>query len=246
MMPEAFGADVYQTEARVPPPVDTPLPPGRSERKPLGLRPVGEPEPSYEAAFVSGPSIPSVLATLSPEARSAPASLGDVAEALDTAVAIDFDGDGLLRARIGELRREIARLEVENAKLLASVAEVRSKLHEVSFVQERLQIERRGPPGVAGPRGADGPAGMRGERGERGEAGPPEPTIAAWEPRPERFEVVPVFSDGSRGPAIALLSLFQAYDSAVQELDDRDLTEAAQASREAAEDAAEASRWAMR
>jgi hypothetical protein len=241
MMPEAFGADVYQTEARVPPLLDTPLPPGRSKRKPLGLRPVGEPEP---AAFVSGPSIPSVAASLSPEARGAPATLGDIAEALDCAIGIDSDGDSLLRARIGELRSEIARLQVENAKLSASVAEVRSKLHEVSFVQERLQIERRGPPGAAGPRGADGPAGVRGERGERGERGAAAPAIAAWDIRPEAFTVIPTYSDGSRGPPICLLSMFQTYDAAVSDLDDRDIASAAADARRAAEQELEASRWA--
>ena len=43
---------------------------------------------------------------------------------------------------------------------------------------------------------------------------------------------------------MALLSLFQAYDAAVSELEDRDLTEAAAASRAVVEREVEASRWA--
>jgi hypothetical protein len=87
------------------------------------------------------------------------------------------------------------------------------------------------------------PPGVRGERGERGM---PAPMIAAWEPCPERFEIIPVFSTGERGPPIALLSLFQTYDSATSELDDRDIAAAAADAHARAEAELEASRWAMR
>jgi hypothetical protein len=33
-------------------------------------------------------------------------------------------------------------------------------------------------------------------------------------PRPERFEIVPRFSNGESGPPLNLLSLFQAYNNA--------------------------------
>jgi hypothetical protein len=72
--------------------------------------------------------------------------------------------------------------------------------------------------------GSQGPAGSRGE---------PAPTIAAWEPRPERFENVPRFSNGESGPPLNLLSLFQAYNNATSWIEDADLEQAAQASRAA-------------
>jgi hypothetical protein len=59
------------------------------------------------------------------------------------------------------------------------------------------------------------------------------PTIAAWEPRPERFEIVPRFSNGESGPPLNLLSLFQAYNNATSWIEDADLEQAAQASRAA-------------
>jgi hypothetical protein len=72
--------------------------------------------------------------------------------------------------------------------------------------------------------GSQGPAGPRGE---------PAPTIAAWEPRPERFEIVPRFSNSESGPPLNLLSLFQAYNNATSRIEDADLEQAAQASRAA-------------
>jgi hypothetical protein len=72
--------------------------------------------------------------------------------------------------------------------------------------------------------GSQGPAGPRGE---------PAPTIAAWEPRPERFEIVPRFSNGESGRPLNLLSLFQAYNNATSWIEDGDLEQAAQASRAA-------------
>ena len=146
-----------------------------------------------------------------------------------------------------QLKAGLAGLETENARLRAQLAEARSKIAELDFVVERLKVENKGPPGVKGERGRDGHdggPGPRGERGQRGAAGRPAPVITAWEVRPEAFEIVPVFSTGERGPAISLLALFQAYDSATALLEDRDLTEAAQEARALAEREAEASRWA--
>jgi len=37
-----------------------------------------------------------------------------------------------------------------------------------------------------------------------------------WEPRPDRFELVPVYADGSRGVPANLRSLFEAYDAATE------------------------------
>jgi predicted NodU family carbamoyl transferase len=55
---------------------------------------------------------------------------------------------------------------------------------------------------------------------------------------------VPAFSTGERGPAIALLALFQAYDAAVSVIEDREIVAAAQEARTEAERQAEAARWA--
>jgi hypothetical protein len=191
---------------------------------------------------VSG--VPSVAASLSPEARAAPATMADVAEALDTAIGINWDGDTLTRARIGELQGEVSELK-------AALIEARHEVRELKLIQESLRISTRGESGRDGARGVPGRdgrdgVGIAGPRGERGERGLPAPRISAWEAHPERFEIVPVFSTGERGPAIALLGLFQAYDSAVQELEDRDIAGAAADARQAAEAEVEASRWAMR
>jgi hypothetical protein len=59
----------------------------------------------------------------------------------------------------------------------------------------------------------------------------PAPAIAAWEVRPERFEVVPRYSNGEAGPPIALLALFQAFHDATSWLEDADLEQAAQNAR---------------
>jgi hypothetical protein len=189
---------------------------------------------------------PSVAGDLSETARASAATMGDVCEALDAAIATGLDGESALREKIAEARSQIARLELENAQLRASFAELRAKVNELSFVQERLQIDRRGRPGVGGPRGADGPRGEVGQRGEKGEPGRPAPVVVGWETRPDAFEVVPIYSDGERGPPINLLALFQAYHSATEWLEDADLEQAAAASRAEAERQAEASRWASR
>jgi hypothetical protein len=232
-----------RADARVAPKSE--LPPGHpARRKPLGLAPgAGSSAPADEPpAFVS--DVPSVAAGLSEAARARAATMGDVAEALDTAIAIDRDGDELFRAKIGELRNLISDLKGE-------LTEARHEIRELKLIQESLRISTRGESGRDGARGVPGRdgrdgVGAPGPRGERGERGLPAPRISAWEAHPERFEVVPVFSTGERGPAIALLGLFQAYDSAVQELEDRDIASAAADSRQAAEAAAEAARWATR
>jgi hypothetical protein len=58
--------------------------------------------------------------------------------------------------------------------------------------------------GGRGGRGEAGPRGATGERGLSGEAGA---TIAAWRVDAQNYAVVPVMSDGTEGPAIALLTL---------------------------------------
>lgn len=192
-----------------------------------------------DSASGDGPPSASAFADLDDATSNIPATYGMVALALDGAVAITGDA-------VRPLRVKLAGMEVENAQLRGTIAELRAKLSEIDFVVERLKIDRRGPPGVKGERGRDGRDGPpgRGERGERGEKGAPAPVITAWEARPEAFEIVPVFSTGERGPPIALLALFQAYDAATSVLDDRDLATAAVEARDLAEREAEAARWA--
>jgi hypothetical protein len=212
-----------RAEARV---ESTPLPPDHpARRKPLGLEPgAGSSEPIADEPAALAPGAPSVGAGLSAAARASPASMEHVIEAADTAIAIAMDGEAVLKARIGELRGEVSELK-------AALIEARHEVRELKLIQESLRISTRGESGRDGARGVpgrDGQQGPIGPRGERGERGLPAPRISAWEAHPERFEVVPVFSTGERGPAIAL---FQAYDSAVSELEDRDLASAAADSR---------------
>jgi hypothetical protein len=230
-----------RADARVAPKSE--LPPDQpARRKPLGLAPGGgssEPAADEPAALVSG--APSVAAGLSAEALARPATMSDVATALDCAIAVNLDSDGLFRERIGDLRSQVSELK-------AALIEARHEVRELKLIQESLRISTRGESGRDGARGVPGRdgrdgVGIAGPRGERGERGLPAPRISAWEARPERFEVVPVFSAGERGPAIALLSLFQAYDAAVTDIEDRDIASAARASREAVEEEV-ANHWA--
>jgi hypothetical protein len=201
-----------------------PPPNSQQRRKPLGLRPVGD-DVVHEA--------------------DPPASEGFE----DPTVALIVDSNALIVQLIEDQRRFFAN---KLAGLANTISALQNENQALKLILENLRITQRGERGIdvdRGPPGRDGRDGLQGAigpRGERGEQGPPAPRLSAWEAHPERFEVVPVFSTGERGPAISLLALFQAYDSAVQELEDRDLVSAAADSRRAAEDAAEASRWAMR
>jgi hypothetical protein len=232
------------------PPVQSELPPDHPARPPLGLAPApgdddsqsGSSRKPYasigEPAFASG----CVLEGLSEATRQRAATLSDVALALDSAIAIGLDGEGVLHARI-------VKLEIENARDKATIAELRSKVAELDFVSERLRLENRGPIGPKGERGRDGrdgPDGVRGEKGDEGPKGKPAPIVVGWETRPDAFEVVPIYSDGERGLPIHLLSLFQAFHDMTSWVEDVAVNEAAQESRKAIEAEAERARWAMR
>ena len=107
----------------------------------------------------------------------------------------------------------------------ALVAELKSKVDTLTFISERLRVENAGPIGPQGPMGRDGHDGgprPRGERGGQGERGPAAVAITAWEPRPDRFELVPVYADGSRGVPASLRSLFEHYNSATEAEDEAD------------------------
>jgi hypothetical protein len=148
-----------------------------------------------------------------------------------------LDETAALRAAADKLRLALAEMKAELAAASAHADEARATAH-------RLQIDRKGDRGERGPQGLDGAPGPRGERGPRGESGLAAPRISAWEAHPERFEITPVFSTGERGAPINLLSLFQAYHSAVEWVEDADLEQAAADSRAEAERELQRSRWA--
>jgi hypothetical protein len=229
-------------DARVAPKSELP-PDHPARRRPLGLAPGGgssEPAADEPAAFMS--SAPSVAAGLSAATLARPATMGDVAEALDTAIAIDRDGDELFRAKIGELRNLISDLKGE-------LTEARHEIRELKLIQESLRISTRGESGRDGARGVpgrDGQQGPIGPRGERGERGLPAPAIVEWRPDPEAFTVQALLSDGSTGPMIALRSLFEAYHNATSWIEDADIVQAAHQARVENERQIEARRWATR
>lgn len=137
-----------------------------------------------------------------------------------TALKIAMEGDDDLhraaKVKFGEVGSEIAALRLENAQLRASVGELTAKVGELSFVTERLRVEGRGPPGVAGPRGVDGRDGARGPRGERGERGPAGPRPVSFDTDAEAFAVTGLMSDGRRAPTMHLRALFEAYHAQVE------------------------------
>ena len=223
-------------------------------RKPLGLEPApGDDDvaglsnaspgsgPGAEFDRSVHPIVVTALAGISQTARQAPATVENTFTVLDVALQAD-----------DELRSHIVALRDQVSELKAALIEARHEVRELKLIQESLRISTRGESGRDGARGVpgrdgrDGPPGPRGEKGDQGERGRAAPRISAWEAHPERFTITPVYSTGEKGAPINLLGLFRAYDNAVQELEDRDLASAAADSRQAAEDAAEASRWATR
>jgi hypothetical protein len=64
--------------------------------------------------------------------------------------------------------------------------------------------------------GKRGAAGEKGERGPRGDAGASGATILGWKIDLERYLAMPVMSDGSDGPPLELLGLFQQFFADVQ------------------------------
>jgi hypothetical protein len=193
-------------------------------RKPLGLAPVPgdtDVEPYDDVDLDHGPIID--LDTLDPNLAGAPADRRLVHFCLNLAGSLVDDVRRNAKTLIAEVRSEVRCIELENAKLKATVAALTAKVDSLAFISERLRVENQGPPGGAGPMGRDGHEGRpgaRGERGERGAQGPPAPAIIAWEPDRARFMLTPVFSSGERGVPAHLRSLFEAYDQSAAEDDE--------------------------
>jgi hypothetical protein len=61
--------------------------------------------------------------------------------------------------------------------------------------------------------GKRGQQGERGPRGERGPPGPPAPCILSWEIDREAYSVIPIMSDGTKGPRLELRPLFEQFDA---------------------------------
>jgi hypothetical protein len=83
-------------------------------------------------------------------------------------------------------------------------------------------IARKNEPGVcpgpgwqliasAGRPGRTGPIGRTGERGEKGDKGDPAPVILDWEIDRASYQAVPIMSDGTLGPPLALRALFEQF-----------------------------------
>jgi hypothetical protein len=65
----------------------------------------------------------------------------------------------------------------------------------------------------AGPSGRRGEKGERGERGPRGETGAVGREVTAWEINRKDYALVPIMSDGNKGPPIPLRALFEQFQA---------------------------------
>jgi hypothetical protein len=63
--------------------------------------------------------------------------------------------------------------------------------------------------GAPGEKGSLGP---RGAQGAKGESGDPGPHIVGWHVDRPNYQAIPVMSDGTEGPSLALRGLFEQYD----------------------------------
>jgi hypothetical protein len=217
------------------------LPPDRaraaatSRRRPLGLAPApgddpAESSPRGEDHYSPGFSFKDGV---DEEVLNSAATVDLLYEGLDAAASMVDTVNRKLKARIVEL-------ETENARARALTAELKSKLHEVDFIVERLRIEGKGPPGAKGDRGRDGRDGPRGEtglRGEQGEPGKPAPAIAGWTIDTDNFTATPILSDGTMGAMLRLRPLFEAFADALNDADVAEEADAAAASRARTEQA---------
>ena len=223
---------------------------GITTRKPLGLAPVieADDEPNDDTAEPEPPvradNRPAWLSDIDKLIRHSRNSTNKV---LSEAIG-EFIGE-----QLGKLRKELesklgapqaskfAELELENAKLRASVGELAAKVGQLDFVVERLRVEARGPAGPPGPRGRDGADGQRGPRGERGPAGP---RPVSFDTDAEAFAVTGLMSDGRRYPTLHLRSLFEQFWAQINAEDEAAEVDAIAVQRAVVEREVEASRWA--
>jgi hypothetical protein len=121
---------------------------------------------------------------------------------------------------LDDVKKEIAATyEVEIAKLKAELAEVKAKSNETSFIVQRLQIDRTGPPGpqgLMGRDGKDGPVGPVGPPGVRGNRGQPGDKIVSWRLAPDEFLAFPITETGKELPPLNLMPFFVEYNSVTE------------------------------
>jgi hypothetical protein len=229
------------------------VPIGRA-KKPLGLGIVLDdneqaPERGAPETFGSREArriIESSISLLSPEALDRPLSVRESFDVLEAALEATLDGDAAVhesaKKRDAQARSDVARIELENAKLRVTVAELTAKVDTLTFISERLRVENAGPIGPQGPMGRDGHEGRPGARGERGERGETGPRLAAWAIDDASFSAVPVLVDGSNGPTLHLRGMFETYNAQVDAADAAAEADAARASRDAVEREVQAQR----
>jgi hypothetical protein len=124
-----------------------------------------------------------------------------------------------------DVQREIKKSEaaqraeqrVEVAELKATIAELKAEVTSLRAVQEGQRIASRGERGEQGVRGIPGPPGPVGAAGPQGARGDAAAMIVGWEPRVERFELVPILGDGTRGVSAHLLPFFEQYDATIRD-----------------------------
>jgi hypothetical protein len=225
-----------------------PLPPDRSRtsvvdistRKPLGLGIVDEPErdvarsgPGFKSTLWDGKDDAVLDAALSVRASYTmfDALMGATLEVSNQRVDEINDLQDRLKAKFDSL-------ELENAKLRASVGELTARVESLTFISERLRVENAGPVGQKGERGRDGREGARGEvglRGERGEPGKAAPTIVAWTLDEANFTATPTMSNGTTGAVLHARPLFEAFAEALSDQEVAEENDANARAREAVE-----------
>ena len=156
-----------------------------SARKPLGLKPSSTTEPRSptpdnmtddgRVVLHDGDSF-SFADEMSPEFLAAPITGEFLCFCMNVLIGTDDTTMQKARELVAGLRKEfedklaggaVRELQLERERDRATIAEMRGKLAELDFVVERLKVENRGPPGVAGPRGRDGADGGE-DRAARG------------------------------------------------------------------------------
>jgi hypothetical protein len=202
-------------------------------RRPLGLAPApGDDDAAHEASAPTWRPQPGV-----------PAMRDDLAMAMDVI-------RDIAEALVETQDRAKAKFDTMQASFDNQVAALKNENQALRLILENLRITQRGERGIDGDRGPpgrdgrDGAPGALGPRGNRGDKGEPAPRLATWSIDAERFVVTPIFGDGSSGAALNLLGLFQSYDQAVSDIEDRDIVQAAHEARVENERQIDASRWA--
>jgi hypothetical protein len=200
-------------------------------RKPLGLGIVVDNEddlagdPADNQAYQTARKmVADAKAHLGEAVLARPPSGHELWDCLEMALGVSMNGDDAVHAaskqRDAEIRSDVARVELENARLKASVAELMAKVETLTFISERLRVENVGPIGPAGPMGRDGHDGRpgpRGERGERGETGSAGAMIVGWRVDSDRHLCTPQYSDGSSGAPLNLSAFVSDDDEADEE-----------------------------